>query len=292
MKRIQDRLRQLAVIAVVLGLSQAIPRQARADFAYAFAQQTISNLTISPGVVPAGTFTSFAQDATTLDGNGASHSDPMDPVQAFQGGLPMAPGNFFGRYAPGVPPVSPTVPPSFTRSDVLFTSAGGTNSAATVAESFINVGPGAPHSETGQASLTASSTFNLATSSALTIAYNFANYLYVSTSGPGTAAKGNFGFSITIHNNATGLDVFKSQTNTTNGNASAPPTTITDMLVSGAEAVISPLLTAGTSYTITFSVNSSTSVTAVPEPGSLSLGLLAIGGLIPIGYRMKRRQID
>jgi len=293
MKRIQYRLRQLAVIAVVLGLSQAIPREARADFAYAFAQQTISNLTVTPGVVPVGTFTSSAQDSTTLNGSGSSNSDPMNPLQAYQGGLPMAPQNFFARYAPGSPPVSPTVPPSFTRGDVLFTTGGpGVNSGAVVSESLISTGGGNPTSETAQAGLTAALNFTLATSSALTIAYSYANDIFVFTTGPSTA-KANFNFSITIKD-ASGAIVFASQTNPTNVNLAAPPQGA-EQINSGMEAVVTPLLAAGTQYSIVFSVQSQTSVTAlnpVPEPGSLSLALLAIGGLIPIGYRMKRRRID
>jgi len=288
MKRFPDRLRQLAAIVVVLGLSQATPRQAWADFAYAFAQQTITNLSVSPTVTT--TFTVSAQDATTLNGSGSSNSDAGDPLQAYQGGLPMAPQNFFARYAPGSPPVSPTAPPSFTRGDVLFTGTSpGVNSSAVVSESLINTGLGSPNSETATSGLTVSGNFTLGTSSALTISYNYANDIFVFTTASGTA-KANFNFTITIKD-ASGAVVFASQTNATNVNLAAPPQGA-EQINSGMEAVVTPLLAAGTQYTIIFSEQSQTTVTAVPEPGSLSLALLAIGGLIPIGYRMKRRQID
>jgi len=291
MKRILDRLRQLAVVAGVLGLAQAIPREARADFAYGFAEQTISNLTITPGVTPVGTFTSSAQDSTTFNGSGGSNSAPMDPLQSYQGGAPASPQNFFGRYAPGTPPASPTAPPSFTRSDVLFTTAGGgTNSGAVVSESFINtLGVGSPNSETASAGLTAALNFTLGTSTALTIAYSFANDIFVFSTASGTA-KANFNFTITIKD-AAGTIVFGSQTDNTNVSLAAPPQGA-ERINSGAEAVVTPILNVGTEYTIIFSVQSQSSVTAVPEPGSLSLALLAVGGLIPIGYRMKHRRVD
>jgi hypothetical protein len=291
MKRYSDRLRQLAAVVAVLGLSQAIPRQARADFAYAYAEQTISGLTITPtgAVTPVGTFSSQAQDSTTFNGVGNSNSDPANPLQAYQGGLPQAPENSFMRYAPGTPPASPTTPPSFTRGDVLFTNGGGTNSSAVVAESFINTGPGSPTSETGNAGIAASLNFTLSTATALTINYNYSNDLFVFTSASGTA-KANYLFNIVIKDN-TGAVVFNSTTDNTNLSLASPPNGA-EVIRSGTESVVTPTLNTGIEYTIVFTEQTQTSVTAVPEPGSLSLALLAIGGLIPIGYRMKRRRLD
>jgi len=256
---------------------------ARADFAYAFAEQTISNLAIAPAVIPAGTLTSFAQDSTTLNGSGSSSGDPLDPLQAFQGGVPAAPQNFFGRDAPGILPTSPTTPASFTRGDALFTPA--TTTLAVVAESLINTNsPVGARSLTGNAGIAASFNFTVATSTALTISYNYSNDLYVLAASTGLA-KANFLFNITIKDNA-GNVVFNSTTDNTNLSLSAPPNG-SEVIKSGSESVVTGLLSTGTQYTIIFTEQAQSAVTAVPEPASMAL--LAIGLLIPIGYRMKRR---
>jgi len=283
--RPQNWVRRLVGITAVLALAHTMPRAAQADFAYAFAEQTISNLVIAPAVVPVGTFSSAAQDSSTFNGSGGANGDPRDPLQAFQGGGPAAPENFFGRYAPGLIPASPTTPASFTRGDVFF-SPGPPNTSSVVAESFINTNS-LPHpgSETGNGGIAAAFNFTLATATALTISYNFSNDLYVFTTGLSTA-KANYLFNITIKD-AAGAVVFNSTTDNTNLSLSSPPNGL-EVIRSGAEAVVTGVLNTGTQYTIIFTEQAQSAVTAVPEPASMAL--LAIGALIPVGYRMKRRR--
>src|SRR5690349_16042157 len=91
--------RRLAGVAAVLALAHVPAREARADIAYGFAEQTISGLSISPAVTAMSPITTSTQDSSTFNGSGASNSAPLDAIQAFQGGAPASPQNFFLRYA-------------------------------------------------------------------------------------------------------------------------------------------------------------------------------------------------
>lgn len=284
--RTANPIRRLAVIAVALALAHAAPREARADISYGFAEQTISGLSITPTVTLPDGITTSTQDSTTFNGSGGSNSNPLDALQSFQGGSPASGQNFFARYAPGNPPVSPTSPPSFTRADALIASiASGSNSSSVVAESFIGTGPGSPTSETGSGGLSASFSFTVGTATALTIAYTFANDLFVFTTGAGNATA-NYHFNITIKD-AAGNPVFNSSTTNTNLSLTAPPPG-GEVIRTGTESVVTPTLSVGTLYSITFSSTAQSTVTAVPEPASLAM--LAVGSLIAIGYRRSRRR--
>jgi len=259
---------------------------ARADIAYAFAEQTISGLSITPTVTATSPVSTFTQDSSTLNGSGLSNSNPTDALQAYQGGLPAAPQNFFLRYAPGSPPVSPVG--NFTRGDVAIpVLSGPTNSSSVVAESYLN-GAG-PQSETGSAGLGASFSFTPSATGALTISYNFSNDLFVFTTGLGSAA-GNYHFDITIKD-AAGAVVFNANTANTNLSLTAPPNGA-EVIRSGAEAVVTPVLTAGTGYTLIFSSTAQSSVTiaAVPEPGAATL-VAASGALALVVGAVRRRSL-
>lgn len=276
--------RLLATGLAFLALAGGWVSTARADIAYGFAEQTISGLSITPTITPTSGVVTITQDSTTANGSGFSNSDPLDAAQAYQGGLPMAPPNFFARYAPGSPPVSPTTPPNFTRADVAIpVLMGPGNTSSVVSESYLNSAAGPPSRETGSSALLASLSFTIPTSSALMIAYNFASDLFVITTGVG-AASADYKFGITIKD-AAGNIVFNSSTPNTNLGLVAPPQG-GEVIRSGSETVTTPTLLAGTNYTLIFSSTADTSVQAVPEP-SVTV-MLGVAGLLGLGYRKFR----
>src|SRR5947209_3413959 len=102
MKRnsVLSRARPAAFAAAFLTALCVAP--ARADVAYAFAEQTISGLSVTPATgtfsatTPVATITS---DASTINGSGGSNSDPVDAPQAYLGTPPPPPQNDFAQYA-------------------------------------------------------------------------------------------------------------------------------------------------------------------------------------------------
>jgi len=272
MKRISlTRLLALAVAAsaLIAGASTG----AKAAPVYAFSEQTISGVVITPvgASTPVGGVTTVTQDSSTLNGSGGSNSDPLDAPQAYQGGAPAAPQNFFARYAPGLIPVSPVAGGTFTRGDAQIASiASMTNLSSVVAESYLP-GPGTS-SATGSGGLAASFSFIPNTSTAFTITYNYANdaYVFVGPGPGGGNATADYHFGISIKDSA-GNIVFNSATANTNLSLSAPPPG-GEIIRSGSEAVVTPVLTGGQTYTMIFSSTAQTSVTTlIPEPASVSL---------------------
>jgi len=281
-KHLRRPARRLATALVALSLVGGWAANARADIAYAFAEQTISALSISPAGTPVVGVTTFTQDSTTVNGSGISNSAPLDAPQAYQGGTPPAPENLFTRYAPGSPPVSPVG--DFTRGDVLIASiATGTNSSSVVAESYLN-SPTAK-TETGNGGLGASFSFTPTTAGPLTITYTFANDLFAFTTGSGSASA-NYHFDITIKD-AAGSIVFSSATPNTNLTTSAPPQGV-EVIRTGTESVTSPSLSVGTVYTVSFSSTAQSSVAVVPEPNVAML--VAAGGALTLAVGAVRRR--
>jgi len=224
----------------------------RAGIAYGFAEQTISNLTITPGITALGGVTTNTTDSATLNGSGSANSNALDVTQAYIGGSPAAPQNFFARYAPGNPPVSPVG--NFTRGDALIASLVAPNSASAVSESFLNTTT--PTSETANSSLTASLLFTPTATGALSITYNFASDAFVFQTDGGSATA-NYNFNITIKDTL-GNIVFSSSTASTNLTLAAPPNG-GEVIRNGSETVMTTSLTAGTSYSLIFSNSTGTS---------------------------------
>ena len=129
----------------------------KADYAYGFSEQTISNLTITPTISPLSGVTTSTTSSATLNGSGPANSNALDTPQAYIGGSPAAPQNDFLRYAPGNPvPVSPVG--NFTRGDAVIGSLTPPSSASVVSESFLNTTTATV--ETGSSSVTASLNFS------------------------------------------------------------------------------------------------------------------------------------
>jgi hypothetical protein len=279
---------RLAAGLVSLALAGGWAANAQAQgIAYAFGQETISGVSITPlTTLVSGVDTSTQASATRTIGPpvGAAFSDPLDTPQAYLGGAPASPPNNFTRYAPGSPPVSPTTPASFTRSDAQIVSlAAATNTASTVAESFLNV----VGRETAQSGVTAAVSLLVPTSTALTIAYTFANRAAVFVNS-GNNATASYQFNITIRD-AAGTVVFNSNTANTNLTLAAPPPVgvLSEIIRSGTESVVTPVLTGGATYNFTFSIASQTSV-AVPEPDAVTL--VAASGALTLAVGAVRRR--
>jgi hypothetical protein len=272
------------LLAGVVFLMGGWTSQAKAGLAYGYAEQTISSLSIAPSISAVGTVTSTSTAGATFNGSGNSSSDTLDAPQVFIGGSPQAPQNFFSRYAPGSPPVSPDG--NFTRGDSQIVSlAGPANSASVVSESYLN-GTG-PANETGTSAITASLLFTTTTAGSLTIGYNYSNDAFVFTSGGGTATA-RFGFDITIKDLA-GDVVFDSSTPATNLTLASPPNGV-ELISSGTQSINTASLAASTEYSIIFSITSGTSVAlpaAVPEPSSLVL--VGFGGAMTLMLKWRKR---
>jgi len=280
--------RQLAAGLTLLSLAGGWATSARAAIAYGFATQTISNLSISPTVTPTSAVTFTTQDGASVNGSGTTLFDALDVLQTYIGGVPPAPENFFARYAPGNPPVSPTIPSSFTRGDAAIpTPSGPMNTSSVVSESYLNAADG-PSSEGASSGLNASFSFTVATSSALSITYDYANRAFVYTDG-GQNASSDYHFNITIKD-AAGNIVFTSATGNTNLSLVAPPPG-GEVIRTGSETVTTAptLLTPGVGYTLIFSSTSQSGVRAVPEPSVFAM--LGVAGVFGLGYYRKTRRV-
>jgi hypothetical protein len=284
----EQRLRltlRLAAGLVSLALAGGWAANAQAQgIAYAFGQETISGVSITPTTTLASGVVTNTQDSATVNGAGLAQSAPLDVPQVYLGGAPASPQNNFMRYAPGSPPVSPTTPASFTRGDAQIVSlAAATNTASVVAESFLN----AVGTATGSAGVSAAVSLLVPTSTALTIAYTFANRAAVFVT-PGNNATADYHFNITIRD-AAGTVVFNSNTANTNLTLAAPPPVgvLSEVIRSSTESVVTPVLTGGATYNFTFSITSQTAV-AVPEPNAVTL--VAASGALTLAVGAVRRR--
>jgi len=284
--------RRLATALVVLALAGGWAANARADVAYAFASQTISNITISPALTAlTSNLNTNTQDGASVNGSGPSNSNPLNAPQAYLGGNPQAPQDFYGRYAPGNPPVSPTVPQDFTRGDAQIQFTATTNLSSSVAESYIN-GNG-PKTETGSGGLSASFTFT-APATALTFNYNVFNDIFVFTTGSGSATA-SYKFSITVKDAAGNVVTTTTNTAPASANVSltAPPQGAEIIRNGVAEVSTVSGLTTGAQYSLIFSGTTETSVSvnaAVPEPNVVMLVGASGAVTLAVGAFRRRRQ--
>jgi len=273
----------LTAFALMAGLSA----NARADIAYAYAEQTISGVTLTPSsgtLTAVGSLNTSTLDGATVNGSGISKSDPLDALQTYFGPTPP-PENTFVRTATGVLPAGA----SFTRGDVQIANLN--TAAATgnvVSESLLNTTSG-PASETGNSALTATFIFTPTNTSTLSVKYSYLNDIYVATTGLG-AASASYNFDFTIKD-AAGNVVFlygsTPQSANTNLALSAPPQG-GEIIRTGTDTVTTGTLTGGATYTLIFTEKTATSVAlSVPEPGSMTLAAVA-GGLMIVTGAVRR----
>jgi hypothetical protein len=294
-------LQRLAAGVAALAVTAALTGHAHgASVAYAFAQQTISDLSLVPGsgtLSVTGSVVTGTTDASTQNGTGISHADPVDALQSYLGTPPPPPENDFNKYAtfPGGSPIASGTAPTglvggatlapFSRGDSLITGVTSTSSASVVAESYVN---GTPSHESGSGALSATVTITPSASTTLAISYTFANDAYVmSSAGTNGGAQAQFHFNITIKD-AAGNVVFNSTTANTNLSLGSPPNG-PEVIGSGSETVTTGTLTGGNAYTVIFSQSAATFVSPpIPEPSSVVMAGSAIAiGLI--GARLRRR---
>jgi len=254
----------LAFAGSILGLAAG----AGADsISYAFAEQTISGVTVSGATV--GALKTGTDSAATLGGSGIAFSDPTDAAEAFLGAAPPAPQNFFMRYAPSLAAASALG--TFIRGD---TAVSPVISLSVVAESYLN-GNSSPGSGHGGLDLTAPLT--LSSSGPVTFSWNYLNDADVATSNGGSA-QAVFKFNLTIKD-ITGNVVFSNSPSALNLGVGSPPNG-GEIHGSGSMSITSGTLTPGTySATLSESADSFVSVPSpVPAPAAAwgGLGLLSM----------------
>jgi hypothetical protein len=276
-REVNNSKKMLASAALAaLGIVACAPA-AHASFAYAYAEQTLTNVTVTgagmSGQTPVATGNTAA---SAQDGTGISTNATSDTPQAYLGAPPPAPQNDFTKYstAGGGPQAG-----DFVRADAVLAPTGtlfttGTNTSA-VAESILsNSGL-----DSSVATWQLSGSFNSPTTSSVTVSYGFANDIIAETTGTGTP-QANFAASITIKDQH-GHQV-KADPTELNSALSAPPNG-PEIITSGTSSTTLSLagLTAGDTYSINIVGSAATTVTvpAVPEPATAVLGLGALAGL-------------
>jgi len=286
--------RRLATALVVLALAGGWAANARADVAYGFASQTISNFTITGAVNPTSTGTPSTQALTTVNGSGTTNSGGLEVPQNYVGGTPASSDNNFGRYAPGNPPVSLVTNPvsgDFTRSDArLSATPPAVSTLQVVAESYVNTTVG--KSETAGSSLSAGILFTAPSTGGVTISYTVFSDLFTFTQGTSANASANYHFDITVRDPlapSNAAPVFTSNTAITNASLTSPPPS-TEVIQNGTASgpITVTGLTGGTAYVMTLSLSAQSAVTAVPEPNVVML-VGASGGLTLAVGAIRRR---
>ncbi len=262
---------------------------ARADFAYAYAEQTVNALTITSTVLTGNQTGNSTSASATINGSGVSTNAPLDTLQAYLGAPPPAPQNDYTKYSTqgGGPQAG-----DFARGDAVITNPaglflpGGANTS-NVAESYISSGGTGTGLFTSSGNWTLSGSFTTAASS-VTVGYNYANDIIALVSGNGSASA-SFKLSISIKDqHGHEVDASPAELNTA---LSAPPNGA-ELITTGSSSATLSLagLTAGDVYSISMSGTELTAVSlAVPEPSSLVLcGVASVMGLAVARIRRKR----
>jgi hypothetical protein len=264
----------------------------KADIAYSYAQQAITNITLSGTGVTNGVMTGTATSASAvIKGAGSATNDPTDTLQAYIGASPPAPQNFYGKYSSqgGGPQTG-----DFSRSDAVLSPGGGLFgpglAATNVAESILSTAGTGPGLATASGSWSFAGTFNAPTTTSITVAYNWANDILASVTGPTATAQASFKMSITIKDTH-GHEVDNSPTEL-NTALSAPPNS-PEIITSGSGSAVLSLasLTAGDVFTISITgteLSSAQLAPAVPEPGTFALA--GMGGALALAFRAIRRR--
>jgi hypothetical protein len=277
------------VLAIALVLFLAPP--ARADFGYAYAEQSITGLQLFTGVTNPTVTGSSSSASAAINGSGTSTNDPLDTKQAYLGAAPPASQNFFSHYSSFD---GGTQAGDFTRGDALISSLGNLFrspgvSATNVAETFISTGgTGIGALGTASGSWTVAGTFT-SNAEVLVATFNFANDLWTNITGQGVVqAAYQLVFSIKDQH---GHEVDASPSVVNLALSSPPPGP--EIVTSGAGSASLSLagLTPGDTFALTITGTETTAVqlTAVPEPSSICL--MGIGLSTAAAARWRRRRV-
>jgi len=256
-------------LAAVLSLGWA--DQARAAL-YAYSVQQTSGYNVTGATV--GTFspnssTSAAQ--ITLPPGFDAHSGTFDALQAYVG-----PGA--GKPAENTFTPKGMTDPDFSRGDALIGTAALTTN--NVAEMFLTNAGNA--SASGAWSVSAPLT--VASTSAVSVSFNFTNQLVVTHGGsPAGAVQGSYSYILSIQDVANNT-VFTSAPSSLNRTAGLIAAGAVNLPASGTVTVTSGSLTAGT-YTLTLSGTETVFGNLVPEPGSCLM--LAGAGIMNLARRRR-----
>jgi len=267
----------LAAVALVAGWTASA---ARADVAYAYAEETIQDLVVREGDLTSLTLSPFSTAAAGLTGSPpAFDSGPTTHARAYVG-AGSGPGlNSFVKFAtfvPAGPPLDPgqlpTLPPSsFARGEVLLSGTSGQADSESYAK-----GPGIVASSDANNHITYH--FTVGTDGVHHIDFNYTNDRFASVLDPARdSAQATFTFTVNLsggiyHN------VFLATPDATNNTIPAPPNQPEVFTPLTAGTIDVPALVHGVAYTITFSLdaNTSASTAAVPEPATMALALTAL----------------
>lgn len=271
------------ILAAGLAVGLVGAGEAHAATAYGYAQQTITNLLVSPPSAFTGAAVngSATTASAVINGSGLATNSPTDTLQAYQGALPAASQNSFVKYSSAGGGAQTG---DFTRGDAVLTGAGNlfTNgvSGSVVAESFVSTSA----LETGSSSWQVSGTF-ATTLTSVNVGYAYSNDIITAVSGTG-AGPANATFSMTISikdQHGHEVDASPAEVNTT----FASPPTGPELITSGTGSATLSLagLTAGDVLTV--SINNaafSSAGNTIPEPASIAV--IGLGGLL-LGRRRR-----
>jgi len=306
MSKLLDISRRLALGVAALGLAASFGASARAEQAYAFASETITNVAAVTGegapdtnVILGTPIVVGSNTSATLNALGEVHGNAADALQSFvtDSGVPRAPENFFAKYATfavASPVPAGTLPTgitgggtfgSFSRGDELVSITAGGNSGSVVAESLLTNTGGIA---SGQGNNQINVPFTVATSGSSNIVFNFAKDVYAVAQGPGDSAQASVKFNITITDTTTGTQILSVSPPEANLSLASPPNS-PEVIDSGTAALIPVTgLLINHNYQLTFTLAAATNVsTAVPEPATMAMALTA---LPLVGFGLLRRR--
>jgi hypothetical protein len=262
----------------------------KADISYAYAQQSVTGLTVTGTGLANGTMTGTASSASAvINGVGVATNSPTDTPEAYVGASPQAPQNDFTKYSSqgGGPQTG-----DFTRGDALITGSSifGTGmGAGNVAESFISSASTGPGLATGTGSWSLAGTFT-STGSSVTVGYGWSNDILDLITGSTASAQSSFKLSITIEDQH-GHKVVASPAEL-NGALSAPPNT-SEIITSGTDSATLSLAGLNSADVFTISItgtelSSAQLAPTVPEPGTFVLA--GMGGAVALAFHAIRRR--
>ena len=284
----------VAAVALAAGLTAG---SARADIAYAYAEESIGPLTATANSVPGSSVTVTGvspQSATSanLNNTAVAHSTAGNPngFDAPQSLVGPGPGeNSFVKFAfPGNPTnlVAGTLPAStvapFSRGDVVLS---GTTGSA-VAESYVK---GLDQTAAANGHNSVQYSITVSDTGTYNINFGYANDRYAATNTPPgvDTASSKVAFEVTV-SDALGTTLLDVKPDVTQGATGIAQPNKDEVATSGTTFVDTPSLTAGQTYYVNFQLNAETIVgTAVPEPATMAMALTALP-LLGLGLLRRR----